>query len=265
MTTTRLAALCIGALLLGTLGGCSSFGPGDDAAVGLPTREATPTDPASPANGPADGTPAATPPSAAPSPSGSAPGTAPAGTPAASGGGCTSVTRTPSVVEEESFDTADRPWLDPSDARTADGQGASVEFYGSNSVSSSLHARSFGLGIPAGATIKGIVLQMKRSTTGTQVEDLVLFLVDLGAPGTGLKGTSVMTQFTNDYSKQGNWPSGGYKTATYGSATDMWGATLNAAKLNAASFGVHFAISNWGPGSVTAHIDAVTMTVHYCQ
>ena len=171
----------------------------------------------------------------------------------------------PAVIDDEATGSSDRPWLDTSDARTVDGQGASVEFYSSNSVSSHLYARDFGLGIPSGATIKGITLQIKRSATGAQVEDLVLFLVKLGAPGTGLKGTAVQTQYTDDYSKQGYWPTGGYTTATYGSATSLWGTTLDPAKLNAPAFGVYLAISNWTAGGATARIDAITVKVNYCN
>ena len=195
----------------------------------------------------------------------SAPPAAPSGPPPPSGSGCTSVTRTPSVIEDEAVRPSDRPWLDTSDARTVDGQAASAEFYGSNSVSSSLYARDFGLGIPAGATIKGITVQIKRSATGTHVKDLVLFLVKVGAIGSGLKGTAVQTQYTDDYSKQGYWPTGGYTTATYGSATNMWGTTLAPANLNAPSFGVYLAVANWTAGGATARIDAVTLTVNYCN
>jgi len=250
----------LGLAVLG-LAGCESSYGDKSSDLFAPERSTTesPTDPA-----PADDTSPPTGTVPAPQPS-SIPDPGP-GTPPAKTGTCTSLSASPNVVSQEVTSEYDASWLDVIDARTPDSQAASVNLDSYTSYSANLYARDFKLAIPTSAQIKGVALEIKRKTAGTKVGDLVVYLATLGAPGSGPKHSAVLTQYGDDRSKQGYWPTGSYTTATYGSETDLWGAgtKLDAATMNASSFGVHFAVANDG-SDATAYVDSIKLTVHYCE
>jgi hypothetical protein len=57
-----------------------------------------------------------------------------------------------------------------------------------------------------------------------------------------------------------------YTTVTYGGPTDTWGTTWSAAELNALALSAAIQTSFIGTaGNNTAFVDAVRVTVHYCD
>jgi hypothetical protein len=117
-------------------------------------------------------------------------------------------------------------------------------------VSDSLVVTEFGFAIPSGATIDGVVVGVRRQDVGGFAIDDSLSL--WSAEAIGLPKLDIAT-----------WPTT-YAWADYGTASDVWSATLTPAIINDNT--------NWGCAlRVTAsgvsfpQVDTVRMTVHYTE
>jgi hypothetical protein len=124
-------------------------------------------------------------------------------------------------------------------------------------VSRYLHLTSFGLGLPAGALVDGIVLELARYASGTtlpeKIKDESVRLVVKGARGgQEKKNLSFWTQYPPT-------------TVSYGGSGDCWGLALDAPTVNAADFGCALRVRNYYTGStVSAWVtSAPQLTVHF--
>jgi|GEM_PF-2506144 hypothetical protein len=132
---------------------------------------------------------------------------------------------------------------------------------GQDVVTHFLKATNFGFAIPAGATIVGIEVKFERFaliTNNAGLDDLAVRLLKAGV----LTGTA----------KSGVPWSSTKSIDTYGSSSDLWGATLTPSDVNNANFGVVlsaelFATAVWTgvrflASTVLAKVDSVTIVVH---
>lgn len=103
----------------------------------------------------------------------------------------------------------------------------------------------FGFTLPASASIRGIKVDFARTGSGTVTDDAIAL------PKGNPKSNGDVPQGPAD---------GPYTTATYGSATDTWGATWTAAEINASTFSVSIDLA----GSGEIHGDGLGVTVYYC-
>ncbi|MBC7856903.1 MAG: hypothetical protein IAF94_26025 [Pirellulaceae bacterium] len=131
---------------------------------------------------------------------------------------------------------------------------ASDNSYSTNNVGPTfqtnyLKATNFGFSIPAGATIDGIVVEIERKESGANIaRDNRVRIVKGGTIGSTDKASGT------------EWPtSDAY--ATYGSSSDLWGATWTASDINASNFGVVLSVLGLGTG--TASVDHFRITVYY--
>ena len=141
-------------------------------------------------------------------------------------------------------------WANPGNITANDNSYASASL--NNSTTHYLQATNFGFAIPTLATIDGITVVIGRYGTtdfGNDVRDNIVRLVQGGT----IVGSNYATTGTD-------WPST-EGTATYGSATDLWGTTWTAAQINAANFGV--VLSATSTNSRTAYVDYMQVTVAY--
>ncbi len=118
-----------------------------------------------------------------------------------------------------------------------------------------LRGTNFGFAIPAGATINGITVRINRQSSGFLspfLRDNIVRLVKAGAiVGSNLAVTAA------------EWPTS-LETATYGSATNLWGTTWTAAEINDANFGVVLSARNANTNfNRTATVDFIQVTVEY--
>lgn len=116
-------------------------------------------------------------------------------------------------------------------------------------ISNYLKVTRFLFTIPLDATITGVTLSVERSTTvlnGTH--DSSIRLVKAGV----ISG--------NDKASATLWPTSD-GTATYGSATDLWGIALTPADVNLSTFGV--AIASVADIGSTSNIDMVSLKIDY--
>lgn len=109
-----------------------------------------------------------------------------------------------------------------------------------------LIARNFGFSIPAGATITGVTVRIAgtESSAGTEIVNAQL----QNESGT-LIGSSKQQTFSGTTEA----------IYTYGSSSDVWGATLTSTIVNDADFGVRF----WYTTAHNTTVDYVTIAIEY--
>lgn len=119
---------------------------------------------------------------------------------------------------------------------------------------------SFGFNIPAGATITGILVGIRKCghycTANNYQTDAHLYAVKGGTIQTG--GSDKADNTTHWTTDQDLW-------YNYGGSSDLWGLSWAPADINSAGFGMAFAAKmytndgNWGVASV----DAINITIYY--
>lgn len=145
-------------------------------------------------------------------------------------------------------------WTSPGNITANDGVNAQVALGGSTS-SNELQGTNFGFAIPAGSTINGITVEIKKqavSGSGNPTDVDVTILKGGVATGTNLGHTGA-----------GN----GWLTAggidTYGGSSTLWGATWTPADINASNFGVQISCTEWVGLPATAGVDFIRITITY--
>jgi hypothetical protein len=109
----------------------------------------------------------------------------------------------------------------------------------------------FRLNMPAGAAIRGIQLDVRRSADALAAVDHSIRVLRGGIP----VGT--------DHKKTGTWPMD-LAYVTYGGPTDLWGTTWTQADIQAAGFGISIAAKYTDTaGNARAYVDYVKATVYF--
>lgn len=122
----------------------------------------------------------------------------------------------------------------------------------STAASNYLKATTFGFSIPSGATIDGIVVEIKKqSVSSLWTKDNAVRIIKGGTIG------------STDKSLVGDWPSS-LTWATHGSSSDLWGESWSHSDINATDFGVAISgIENNGSNFIYGQIDLIRITVYY--
>jgi len=145
-------------------------------------------------------------------------------------------------------------WKTPGKITAEDGTTASA-LLRNLQVSHWLKASRFGFTIPAGSTINGIKVEVKKADSLRVSSDSDVRIMKGGVVG-GTQEANVDT----------GWPTA-LTWITYGSATDLWGLAWTPADINALNFGVVVAgISDTGlPRPPDGHpaVDAIRVTIFY--
>ncbi len=139
-------------------------------------------------------------------------------------------------------------WTNASNAQISDNAYAtSVLLLGQ--ITNYLKVTNFGFGIPLDATITGITASIERSsnTLNATHDNSVKLTVSGATTGSDKASASI-------------WPTSD-ATATYGSSTDLWGATWTPSLINDSTFGIE--ISAIADLAGTAQIDYVSIQVDY--
>ncbi|UOF77486.1 tail tubular protein A [Caudoviricetes sp.] len=160
-----------------------------------------------------------------------------------------------STVTESGY----RPWTSPTNAQTVNATSATAALTSSGNGATTfikterLLVSGFGTTIPTGATILGVeVLVERRGSTATDITDDEIYLYN---------GSTVIGSNKADTTTP--WPIS-YAGTTYGSTSDLWGATLTPSIINATGFGVVLRAKNTTIASTrTAYVDAVRIAVTY--
>jgi hypothetical protein len=136
-------------------------------------------------------------------------------------------------------------WSNTGNITADDGSSSTVNVFAST-PSQYLTATNFGFTIPAGATIEGIAIQVKKGGAGAT--DNAVRLIKAGSVQSFDESSGTAWSSSPTY-------------ASYGGAADLWGGTWTPGDINASNFG--FAISGQATSTVGLSVDAITATVYY--
>lgn len=142
-------------------------------------------------------------------------------------------------------------WTSPGNVTADDAADATCN---AASLADYLHAYNFGFTLPAGSTINGVLVRLEASEHSGGTEALLARLVSsAGTDPPTLLGTAKST--SNEGAISGTVKA----IYTYGSTSDLWGATLTESDVESSTFGVVVYFS-------TGHdvrIDFITMAIEY--
>lgn len=146
---------------------------------------------------------------------------------------------------ENNADDGVTAWTNPGNITADDGANATCS---TASSSQWLVGRNYGFSIPSGSTINGVTVRLEAAET---------------SPG----NESVAAQLQNDSgtligsSKTNNVNGTSFTVYTYGSSSDVWGATLTTTIVNHANFGVRFRYQT----SHDVQVDYCTIAIDYTE
>jgi hypothetical protein len=142
-------------------------------------------------------------------------------------------------------------WVNPGNAVAEDGSFAT--FTRSNTgPSDTLVVTNFGFAVPAGAVIKGVLVEIKKK--GSAATNFYDFSIHLEGPAATLTRADTVTAWSTTLAY-----------VSCGSSIDLWGTSdLTPTLVNASTFGVRLRANRTaGSGSQTASVDSVRITVYY--
>lgn len=151
-----------------------------------------------------------------------------------------------------SFTTITSPsWATPSNMSSDSDSDANSLMTFSGFTSPKFTADTCGFSVPSGATIDGIVVEIRRAcSVASSVEDTEVIL--LGGSGT-----------SSNYAAAGYWTGSGWEVITYGGPTDKWGKTWTDTDINDSAFGVSHECTNSGNPFAAGQIEYIRITVYY--
>jgi hypothetical protein len=144
-------------------------------------------------------------------------------------------------------------WSDPEKALTVDGMFAHV-MLDVDQASEHLRVTGYGFSIPEAASIKGVVVELKRQGNNQIVDGNIELWLD-GVPSSRPK-----------YVASG-WPVA-IGTHHYGQEIDTWGDDLSPELVGRAGFGTEiYALrrEDAGTGAVEGDVESLLITIWYCQ
>jgi CSLREA domain-containing protein len=145
-------------------------------------------------------------------------------------------------------------WTSPENAHRSDNAYATTAVEGT--TSEYLYCRNFGFSLPAGAVIRGIVVDIERrsdSTSDGGSRDASVRLVNAAGTPVGNNGATTTIYTTSDL------------VEAHGGLSNLWGVSWTAADINDADFGVVFAVTKPNPAGPahTIWVDHIRITVYY--
>ncbi len=151
--------------------------------------------------------------------------------------------------------TASIAWSAPENARNLDGLFAQATL-DDNQATEHLRITDFGFAIPAGATIKGVEVELKRQASDLGIGD---GNIEIWLDGTPSARPKLL---------EAGWPRQIVGTHHYGQAVDTWGNDLTTELVGRPGFGVEiYALrqQDAGTGPVDAKVESMRITIFYCD
>lgn len=168
----------------------------------------------------------------------------------------TSVTMSPGTMSNDAT-VGTIAWSNPDNAKLSDEVYVALD--SGVAAGNYLKATNFGFSIPTGATINGILVEIKKygykSNALSHLTDNVIEIVK----SDGTIGSTNRADTTTE------WPATDPGTYfSYGSSSDLWGETWDSAKINSANFGVVLQVlRDYWAGNIYAYVDHIQVTVYY--
>jgi hypothetical protein len=142
------------------------------------------------------------------------------------------------------------PWTNPMNAIATDNVYATAALAG-GSTSNYLNCTGFNFsGIPAGATITGITVNIERKASrNRRARDAFVYLIKGGVVSTAFNGATATQYTTTDV------------IAPHGGMTSLWGTTWLVTDVQAVNFGVAYAVTT--SRGLTVSVDHVQVRIDY--
>jgi len=142
------------------------------------------------------------------------------------------------------------PWTNPMNAIATDNVYATAALAG-GSTSNYLNCTGFNFsGIPAGATITGITVNIERKASrNRRARDALVYLIKGGVVNTAFNGATATQYTTTDV------------IAPHGGMTSLWGTTWLVTDVQAVNFGVAYAVTS--SRGLTVSVDHVQVRIDY--
>jgi hypothetical protein len=158
----------------------------------------------------------------------------------------------PATVSTTQESGDDNDWTNASSVGADDGDYARITHpsFSSPDTSYLLMATNFSMGVPAGAIINGIKVEIERYYENGTVADYDVCLTKNGT-----------TRVGDDKSTGAAFPSSPAIT-TFGGAADLWGTNWTVDEVNASTFGVLYKMQATGSAS-DGYVDFIRVTVYY--
>lgn len=144
------------------------------------------------------------------------------------------------------------PWTNVTRGTVDNNLYATYSFTAAGELTSTLAVTDYSFGVPAGATIDGVVAEIAVfANNNPYVTDYSIKLTKDGSTAVGTnQSTSSYLSTSESY-------------VTYGSSSSLWGTTLSVSDVNSANFGVACQWTLATGTSKTVFVDHVRMTVYY--
>ena len=141
-------------------------------------------------------------------------------------------------------------WSDPTNVYTSNNQYATASFSAFIGHTYYLDATDFTMGVPAGATINGVNVEVEKSASAKGVSDETVQLIKRGTAQGENKAIPLDYPASDAY-------------ISYGGSTDMWELSLPVEDINASNFGLRFAVQ--GANGTNVSIDHIRIKVYYTE
>jgi len=155
----------------------------------------------------------------------------------------------PGTIVEQDYAGGVRPWANESDAASSNNAYATSAGLRNPGISEWLKCTNFSMGVPAGATIDGIIVRIERkaSAGGANLDEIVQLVK--GGSFVGNNKATATFYTTSDV------------VVYYGGASDKWGTTWSVAQVNASDFGIGFVTDM--DSQTTTYVDMINIIVYY--
>ena len=146
----------------------------------------------------------------------------------------------------------DNDWVTPAEVVSDNGVYGNITAasFDANDLSYLLRATNPSMGVPAGSTIDGILVEIERYYAAGTVADYDVCLTKDGS-----------TRVGDDKSTGAQFPTSPAVTS-FGGATDLWGTTWTVDEINATTFGVLYKMQATG-ANADGFVDFIRITVYY--
>ena len=158
-------------------------------------------------------------------------------------------------------------WLNPTNARLADGQPATPQAMTNDDVTDLLVVSNFGFAVPSAARIVGLSLAIRRrgDSFGLPIDFFTdQFVQVVGVNGGGSANRAMSNSWGGSQTPPGM--PGPFLTTTYGGPNDVWGFSFTPAAINNSNFGFGYSVRySFQAGNGTPEVDQLQATVHTCE
>ncbi len=144
-------------------------------------------------------------------------------------------------------------WTNANNALSDNTTAATASIVGKGNLTNTLRLTNFGFAIPSGATINGILVEVRMQGANGKSQDQTIQLRKASGP-----------VGSNKARNKAIWPRKSARYIRFGGSSDLWGTTWSHTDINNASFGIDI-VAKSRKETATPRVEYVRITVSYNQ